>query len=169
MRTPRPLVAVALVVSLTACGREKSWHHPLGAQMVHPIYQPGSALALRTGLVAHLGILDHGEVVYLDRVTTTRVSLPTRVGCRQPAYCTALGKVMLAFADPASQAAALADMRPRTEFTVTDPRAMNANLEGWLIRACERGLIPDALVRAGMRRLMRERLRDALGVLAKAA
>ena len=27
------------------------------------------SLALRTGLVVHLGILDHGEVVYLDRVT----------------------------------------------------------------------------------------------------
>jgi DNA-binding IclR family transcriptional regulator len=58
------------------------------------------SLALRTGLVAHLGILDHGEVVYLDRVSTTRVSLPTRVGGREPAYCTALGKVLLAFEDP---------------------------------------------------------------------
>ncbi len=66
------------------------------------------SLALRTGLVVHLGILDHGEVVYLDRVTTTRVSLPTRVGGREPAYCTALGKVLLAFEDPASQASALA-------------------------------------------------------------
>ena len=34
------------------------------------------SLAQRTGLVVHLGILDRGEVVYLDRVTTTRVSLP---------------------------------------------------------------------------------------------
>ena len=32
------------------------------------------SLAQRTGLTVHLGILDHGEVVYLDRVTTTRVS-----------------------------------------------------------------------------------------------
>ena len=88
------------------------------------------SLALRTGLVAHLGILDHGEVVYLDRVTTTRVSLPTRVGGREPAYCTALGKVMLAFEKPASQASALAGVRRRTEFTVTDPRALQAALDG---------------------------------------
>lgn len=87
------------------------------------------SLALRTGLVAHLGILDHGEVVYLDRVTTTRVSLPTRIGGREPAYCTALGKVMLAFEDPASQASALADMRRRTEFTVIEPRAIQATLD----------------------------------------
>ena len=87
------------------------------------------SLALRTGMVVHLGILDHGEVVYLDRVTTTRVSLPTRVGGREPAYCTALGKVMLAFADPASQASALAGMRRRTEFTVVEPRAIQAALD----------------------------------------
>jgi DNA-binding IclR family transcriptional regulator len=87
------------------------------------------SLALRTGLVVHLGILDHGEVVYLDRVATTRVSLPTRVGGREPAYCTALGKVMLAFADPASQASALAGMRRRTEFTVVEPRAIQAALD----------------------------------------
>jgi DNA-binding IclR family transcriptional regulator len=87
------------------------------------------SLALRTGLVAHLGILDHGEVVYLDRVSTTRVSLPTRVGGREPAYCTALGKVLLAFEDPARQASALADLPRRTEFTITEPRALQSALE----------------------------------------
>jgi DNA-binding IclR family transcriptional regulator len=87
------------------------------------------SLALRTGMVAHLGILDHDEVVYLDRVTTTRVSLPTRVGGREPAYCTALGKVMLAFEKPATQASALAGVRRRTEFTVLDPRALAAALD----------------------------------------
>ena len=87
------------------------------------------SLALRTGLVAHLGILDHGEVVYLDRVTTTRVSLPTRVGGREPAYCTALGKVMMAFESPASQTAALAGTRRRTAFTVVEPRALQAMLD----------------------------------------
>jgi DNA-binding IclR family transcriptional regulator len=87
------------------------------------------SLASRTGLVVHLGILDHGEVVYLDRVTTTRVTLPTRVGGREPAYCTALGKVMLAFEDPARQASALAGMRRRTESTIIEPRAMQATLD----------------------------------------
>ena len=81
--------------------------------------------------MVHLGILDHGEVVYLDRVTTTRVSLPTRVGGREPAYCTALGKVMLAFEDPARPgvAGAVAGMRRRTEFTVIEPRAIQATLD----------------------------------------
>jgi len=87
------------------------------------------SLALRTGLAVHLAILDGSEVVYLDRVATTRVSLPTRVGGREPAYCTALGKAMLAFEDPAGQAAALANMARRTEFTITEPRAMQGALE----------------------------------------
>jgi DNA-binding IclR family transcriptional regulator len=87
------------------------------------------SLAQRTGMVAHLGILDQGEVVYLDRVSAIRVSLPTRVGGREPAYCTALGKVMLAFEDPARQASALSRMRRRTEFTVVEPRAIQASLD----------------------------------------
>jgi len=91
------------------------------------------SLALRTGLVVHLGILDHGEVVYLDRVTTTRIALPTRVGGREPAYCTALGKAMLAFEDQARLAPVLelvlASMRRRTEFTITEPRALHGVLE----------------------------------------
>src|SRR6202046_5536077 len=76
------------------------------------------SLAQRTGLTVHLGILDHGEVVYLDRVTTTRVTLPTRVGGRHPAYCTAIGKVLLAFEDPASQAAALAKTERRARVNI---------------------------------------------------
>jgi DNA-binding IclR family transcriptional regulator len=87
------------------------------------------SLALRTGLVAHLGILDHGEVMYLDRVSATRVSLPTRVGGREPAYCTALGKAMLAFQDQAGRVSALSDLRRRTEFTVIEPRAIQASLD----------------------------------------
>jgi cyclopropane-fatty-acyl-phospholipid synthase len=32
--------------------------------------------------------------------------------------------------------------------------------DGWAIQCCERGLLPDAMIRAGMRMLMRQRLRD---------
>jgi DNA-binding IclR family transcriptional regulator len=88
------------------------------------------SLALKTGgLATHLAILDRGEVVYLDRIAMTRFNLPSRVGGRAPAYCTALGKAMLAFADQAGQDSALADMPRRTEFTITDPRVMQAELE----------------------------------------
>jgi len=49
MRVRRPLVPVALTLSLAACSREKPWHDALGAHMAHPIYQPGALLALRPG------------------------------------------------------------------------------------------------------------------------
>ncbi len=87
------------------------------------------ALAAKTGLAVHLAILDRDEVIYLDRIVTTRFGRATRVGGREPAYCTALGKAMLAFEDHASQAAKLAHMPPRTEFTITEPRAMQTELE----------------------------------------
>jgi DNA-binding IclR family transcriptional regulator len=87
------------------------------------------SLALRTGLAVHLAILDRDEVVYLDRIAMTRFALPTRIGGREPAHCTAVGKAMLAFEDQASQAVTLANMARRTEFTITEPRAMQAVLE----------------------------------------
>lgn len=53
-----------------------------------------------TGLVVHLAVLDGSDVVYLDKVGD-RIGngLPTRVGGRQPAHCTAVGKAMLAYND----------------------------------------------------------------------
>ncbi|MCC8391098.1 cyclopropane-fatty-acyl-phospholipid synthase family protein [Paraburkholderia sp. MMS20-SJTR3] len=44
--------------------------------------------------------------------------------------------------------------------TLTDPSAAAPIDDHWIIRCCERGWLPDALIRAGMRRLIRARLRD---------
>lgn len=56
------------------------------------------SLMLRTGLTVHLAVLDGGEVRYLDKLGARRaVSVPSRVGSRAPAHCTALGKSMLAW------------------------------------------------------------------------
>lgn len=55
-------------------------------------------LQIRTGLVVHLAILDGAEVRYLDKVGGRFASaVPSRVGGRAPAHCTALGKAMLAW------------------------------------------------------------------------
>jgi cyclopropane-fatty-acyl-phospholipid synthase len=40
------------------------------------------------------------------------------------------------------------------------PQEQEAPADGWLINWCESGRIPDALVRFGVRRLMKQRLRD---------
>jgi DNA-binding IclR family transcriptional regulator len=53
-----------------------------------------------TGLVVHLAVLDGPDVVYLEKVGDRLASaIPTRVGGRQPAHCTAVGKAILAFRD----------------------------------------------------------------------
>src|SRR6185437_5320946 len=53
-----------------------------------------------TGLVVHLAVLDGADVVYLDKVGDRMIgALPTRVGARQPAHCTAVGKAILAYRD----------------------------------------------------------------------
>lgn len=52
-----------------------------------------------TGLVVHLAILDGPDVVYLDKVGDRMSAMQTRVGGRQPAHCTAVGKAMLAYGD----------------------------------------------------------------------
>jgi DNA-binding IclR family transcriptional regulator len=58
-------------------------------------------LQLRTGMVAHLGTLDEADVCYLDKIGGRFAgAVPSRVGGRAPAYCTALGKAMLAWLEP---------------------------------------------------------------------
>lgn len=49
-----------------------------------------------TGLVVHLAVLDGGDVRYVDKVGRGPLALPSRIGGRQPAHRTALGKALLA-------------------------------------------------------------------------
>ena len=57
----------------------------------------------------HLGVLEGTEVVYLERIRGHRSgTLPSRVGGRLPAYCTGVGKAMLAYLPPEALEAALA-------------------------------------------------------------
>lgn len=53
-------------------------------------------LVAETGETAHLGILREGEVISLCNVQSPHTLRPSTVGRRIPAYCTSLGKVMLA-------------------------------------------------------------------------
>jgi DNA-binding IclR family transcriptional regulator len=86
------------------------------------------SLALRTGLAAQLAILDHAEVVYLERIVVGPIRLPTRRGGRKPAYCTALGKAMAAYDDDAIRAVISAPMPRKTARTITQPDALWAEL-----------------------------------------
>lgn len=58
-------------------------------------------LSWRTGLVAHLGVLDGADVYYLDKLGgPAAAALPSRVGGRVAAHTTAIGKALLAWLTP---------------------------------------------------------------------
>lgn len=91
-------------------------------------------LANRTGLAVQLGVLDIDEVVYLDRVVTSEFQLPTRQGGRMPAYCTGLGKAMLAFDDSAAEHVLGTELAARTSTTLSTPERLRLDLEQ--VRSC---------------------------------
>ncbi|WP_236147611.1 IclR family transcriptional regulator [Mycolicibacterium sp. CH28] len=77
-----------------------------------------AALHRQTGQNVHLAVLRQHEVVLLERLSVQRVWSPLfGVGGRLPAQCTALGKAMLAFEDPADLRATLPDPMPRLTAT----------------------------------------------------
>ncbi|MGK8488586.1 IclR family transcriptional regulator [Nocardia asiatica] len=87
-------------------------------------------LCQRTGMVGHLAVLDGREVVYLDKAGGRLAAmLPTRLGGRMPAHCTALGKAMLAGLEPSIAEAAFRTPLPRlTAHTITEPGALHRTL-----------------------------------------
>ena len=53
----------------------------------------------------HLGVLDGADVVYLDKLEPSHpIALTSRIGGRNPAYCTGVGKAMLAWTFPSDEA-----------------------------------------------------------------
>jgi DNA-binding IclR family transcriptional regulator len=90
-------------------------------------------LADRTGQVVHLAVLDQQDVVYLDKVASGGAdrafadTLPSRVGGRLPAHCTAAGKALLAYSPPATVSEYLAaGLRRRTDASLATPAALEA-------------------------------------------
>ncbi|WP_300681892.1 IclR family transcriptional regulator [Nocardioides sp.] len=76
--------------ALAACDHDQLDLRAASAPILHE-------LALRTGMVVHLAVLDGAEVSYLDKVGGRQaVTIPSQVGGRMPAHATALGKAMLA-------------------------------------------------------------------------
>lgn len=86
------------------------------------------ALSVTTGFAVQLAILDGPEIVYLHRVAPGDFELPTREGGRQPAHCTALGKVMLAFDPDAAHDVLAGDLAGRTNRTITSADDLSAEL-----------------------------------------
>ncbi|MEU8796455.1 IclR family transcriptional regulator [Spirillospora sp. NPDC048819] len=93
------------------------------------------ALADETGYTASMGLSDGPDVVYVDRRRSGRRSALTmdlnlNVGSRLPAYCTSMGKVLLAHKDAASLRQILdrTDMARRGPKTITNREQLTAAL-----------------------------------------
>ncbi|MGE3269202.1 MAG: IclR family transcriptional regulator [Chloroflexota bacterium] len=87
-------------------------------------------LSRATNETVHLVMLDHGEVVTVDRIEAEHpVSLRTYIGARRPAYCSAAGKALLAYLPHADVERILARGMPaRTPRTIIDPHQFKAQL-----------------------------------------
>lgn len=81
-----------------------------GQDLVQVALPSVSWLAEQSGLSAHLGVLDGTDVVYLARrVPNVPLASNIRVGSRISAYATTLGRIILAYMDPAKISIMYAD------------------------------------------------------------
>ena len=85
------------------------------------------------GESSSLAVLEEDQVLYVARAATARVmSVSLSAGSRLPAYCTSLGRVLLAHLPDAERDAYLArtTLLARTERTITDREQLRAVLDG---------------------------------------
>jgi IclR family pca regulon transcriptional regulator len=90
-------------------------------------------LSRTLGEASSVAVLDEGAVVYVGRAATQRImSVTLGVGSRLPAYCTALGRVLLAHLtqEQVSSELAKVDFIQHTRYTVTSRKRLEEILIG---------------------------------------
>lgn len=84
----------------------------------------------RTGESAHIMIYHDAEIIYLDKIENKApIRAASEPGLRAPAYCVASGKVLLAYQPEDEVRRVLRKLRPHTPHTVTDARALQAEID----------------------------------------
>jgi len=78
-----------------------------------------------------LSIFDRGDVFYIEVMRGNRaLSIAAAVGQRLPAYCTASGKLFMAYLPPGELGAILSrKLNPHTDNTITSPDVLRKQLE----------------------------------------
>ncbi|MEW2397195.1 IclR family transcriptional regulator [Streptomyces sp. NPDC046862] len=119
----------------------------IGSLVVHRTRMSDAArpllqeLCAATGHVVHLAVLNQQDVVYLERIGGAFAStLPSRVGGRLPAHCTAVGKAILAYSPRDMVDEYLwSGLCRRTDASIATPQS----LEGALTRIRSTGYATD--------------------------
>lgn len=98
-----------------------------------PIARPHiDALSAAVGETVHLAQLDNAQVLYIDKRNANKpVQMFSQAGKVGPAYCTGVGKVMLAFcaADRVAAIIAQQSFHRFTPATICDAQALGAELD----------------------------------------
>jgi IclR family acetate operon transcriptional repressor len=77
----------------------------------------------------HLAVLAGTDVVYLERIRGHKpVNIASRVGGRLPAYCTGVGKALLAFNPEAAMKVLAMPLTARTPYTITNHQVLAEQL-----------------------------------------
>lgn len=72
--------------------------------LVHPLL---TRLRQEFNETVHVGVLDGGDVVYVDKLESLHpIKMTSAIGGRNPAYCTGVGKVLLAWTFPSDESIA---------------------------------------------------------------
>lgn len=81
-------------IELGSLARQQDTLHRAALPLMHELHRI-------TGMVVHLGVLDGRDVVYVEKVGgILGTTVPTRAGSRLPANRSAVGRALLAYANP---------------------------------------------------------------------
>jgi DNA-binding IclR family transcriptional regulator len=121
-----------------------------------------------TGQTVHLGILEAGTAVYIDKLDSHQhVRMYSRIGLQIPLHCTGIGKVLLAGMPEAARARVAAEIEyPRfTPNTIATPAALLTELD----RVAEQGYAVDHAEHETFVNCIAAPIRDASGAVVAAA
>jgi len=93
---------------------------------------PMNALVAETGLTAHLAVLDQGQAVYVQKVEGANAArFDTYIGKRTNLHCTAVGKVLLAYAplDAQQELVSRVHLMRHTDHTIASGAALRLELQ----------------------------------------
>ncbi|SDF14997.1 IclR family transcriptional regulator [Sporolituus thermophilus] len=89
-------------------------------------------LVAKYGETAHLAVLSKGEVVYIDKVDSLHsIRIASQIGGRNPAHCTGVGKVLLAWLSDTELEKVMAGrvLHKFTPNTITDYAQLKRHLQ----------------------------------------